>query len=538
MRPAAHLAGLLGESPGVVAVRDKVERLLALQRDARRPSPVLIEGETGTGKGLLARAFHRAGPRRNGPFVEINCAAIPETLLEAELFGHERGAFTDARQGKPGLFQVANHGTLFLDEIGLLPEGLQGKLLSALEERSVRRLGSTRSEAVDVWILAATNEDLQAATRTRRFREDLYHRLAVLTLTLPPLRERGHDIRLLAEHFLACLCNDYDMPPKQFTDDACAALLAYSWPGNVRELSNVIERVVLLSDARQVTAEMLDLPEVSGPRVPGSQVEPSPTHEGAAGAGEADRLLGALQRCSWNISRAATDLGLTRNTLRYRIEKYRLRPGSRSPRRPEDTEVETERKGPTAPLTARETTESESPSWEGRRLALLRAVLVPPAWETSSIESSKHLRVLVDKIESFGGRVEEMLPSAVVGAFGLEPVEDAPRRAVLAAVAIQRAAELGSACDDGEGFEVRIGIHIGHVLLGRVGGHTTIHPDSRQEAWKVLDGLVSGEPGRILIETSGARPRRLAGAPFFGQPFPVASEADDRRTVRSEASLM
>ena len=192
-------------------------------RGAWRRSSIL--GETGTGKGLLAGILHRAGPRAAGPFVDVNCAAIPETLLEAELFGFERGAFTDARHAKPGLLQTAHRGMLFLDEVGLLPEGLQAKLLKVLEERSVRRLGSTRSEPVDVWIVAATSEDLQAAMRARRFREDLYHRLAVLTLRLPPLRERGEDIVRLAEHFLGQACADYGLAPRTLAPDARAALL-------------------------------------------------------------------------------------------------------------------------------------------------------------------------------------------------------------------------------------------------------------------------------------------------------------------------
>src|SRR5207249_11127833 len=171
----------------LVAVRNQVEQLLRRQAGSRRFPSVLILGETGTGKGLLASAIHESGPRAAGPSVDVNCAAIPDTLLEAELFGFERGAFTDARHAKAGLFQTANRGTLFLDEVGLLPEALQAKLLKAIEERAVRRLGSTRTEAIDVWILTATNEDLATAARARRFREDLYHRLAVVTVRLPPL---------------------------------------------------------------------------------------------------------------------------------------------------------------------------------------------------------------------------------------------------------------------------------------------------------------------------------------------------------------
>src|ERR687891_1915513 len=173
---------LIGHSPAIVALRDQIERLVSGRSAAHRLPSVLLRGETGTGKGLVARLLHRRGPRAHGPFVDINCAAIPDTLLEAELFGFERGAFTDARQAKAGLFQTAHGGTIFLDEIGLMPEALQAKLLKVLEERTVRRLGSTRNEPTDAWVIAATNEDLAAATHARRFREDLYHRLAVVSV--------------------------------------------------------------------------------------------------------------------------------------------------------------------------------------------------------------------------------------------------------------------------------------------------------------------------------------------------------------------
>src|SRR6185369_4476053 len=179
MAAVTTVAALIGQSPGMVALRQQISRVLARQTEAtRRSPPVLILGETGSGKGLVAATIHRAGGRARGPFVDVNCAAIPDTLLEAELFGYERGAFTDAKHGKPGLFQTAHGGTIFLDEIGLLPVALQAKLLKVIEERQVRRLGSTRNEAVDAWVVAATSEDLKEAIRSRRFREDLYHRLA------------------------------------------------------------------------------------------------------------------------------------------------------------------------------------------------------------------------------------------------------------------------------------------------------------------------------------------------------------------------
>src|SRR5215510_298130 len=274
-----RLADLLGDSPGIQAIREKIERLLTRQQDARRLPPVLIEGETGTGKGLLARLIHKAGPRPDGPFVDVNCAAIPETLLEAEMFGFERGAFTDARRSKPGLLQTAHRGTIFLDEVGLLSEGLQAKLLKVLEERTVRRLGSTRDEAIDVWILTATNEDLKSAIQGRRFREDLYHRLAVLTLSLPPLRERGVEILMLAEHYLARACTDYGVSAKTIAADARAALTAYAWPGNVRELANLMERVALLSSDPVVTAEALGLTAVASKPV---SAAPAPAPGAAA----------------------------------------------------------------------------------------------------------------------------------------------------------------------------------------------------------------------------------------------------------------
>src|SRR6267143_5427780 len=208
-----ELASLVGDSPKLEAVRRSIRRIVARDHGGQRLPAVLLQGETGTGKGLVASILHRLGPRSRGPFVDINCAAIPDTLLEAELFGFEQGAFTDARRAKAGLFQAAHRGTIFLDEIGLLPGALQAKLLKVLEEQAVRRLGSTTSEPVDVWILSATNADLSKAVHERGFREDLYHRLAVLTLSLPPLRERGRDVLLLAERFLSRACADYGLPP-------------------------------------------------------------------------------------------------------------------------------------------------------------------------------------------------------------------------------------------------------------------------------------------------------------------------------------
>jgi DNA-binding NtrC family response regulator len=266
--------------------------------------------------------------------VGVNCAAIPETLLEGELFGYERGAFTDARQAKPGLFQAAHRGVLFLDEVGGLPVGLQAKLLTAIEERAVRRLGSVRVEAVDMWVVAATSEPLVALVREQRFRADLYHRLSAITFTLPPLRERGGDILRLADHFLAQACRQYGLPPKRLSPEARAALLGYPWPGNVRELANVMERVVILADEALVPAEALGLvaPPPAAGQAPVLQSSPALFRD-LLGEFERAQILAALEAVRWNTSRAAAALGLPRNTLRYRMEKHGLRPAD--PPRPD-----------------------------------------------------------------------------------------------------------------------------------------------------------------------------------------------------------
>ena len=254
--------------------------------------------------------------------MEVNGAAIPEHLLESELFGYERGAFTDARQAKAGLLQVANRGTLFLDEVSLLSLSLQAKLLKALEEQSVRRLGSTRSEPVDIWVISATNEDLGAAVRAGRFRDDLYHRLAVIKLALPPLRQRSQDIEVLAQQALATACARYGVSPKQLDPEALAALRAYRWPGNVRELNSVIERAVLSSPTTAITSDALRLD-------PAAANQPDEARGGALRDQIADlerrRLSEALTRTGWNISRTAAELGIARNTLRARIARYGLR---------------------------------------------------------------------------------------------------------------------------------------------------------------------------------------------------------------------
>jgi len=505
------LAELIGQSPAIVALREKIGRLLKLQSDARRIPPILIQGETGTGKGLVARAIYRAGPRRDGPFVDVNCAAIPETLLEAEMFGFERGAFTDARQAKAGLFQAAHRGTIFLDEVGLLPEALQAKLLKVIEEQSVRRLGSTRNEAVDVWTLTATSEDLAVAARARRFREDLYHRLAVLTVWLPSLRERGEDILILAQHFLTRACADYQLPLKELDARARAALLAYPWPGNVRELSNVMERVALLSEALVVTADILGLPGFSpaAPRQTGRGEERVSLEDAVR-----DHLLEVLGQTHWNISRAAALLGISRNTLRSRIEKHGLRPAAPAAS-PRGRAVRPATAAGRVPEVAQGAVPSPTTvRWEPRRLTLLRAALGGPHQADSPLSTSRALEVVVEKVQSFGGRVEEMGASGLVAAFGHEPVEDAPRRAAHAAMAIHNAAERARRVEE-EPVPVKVGIHVGQFLVGIARGGSEIDLDAKRQAWTVLEALIARSEPATTIGSDAA-------APFLERRFDLA----------------
>jgi DNA-binding NtrC family response regulator/tetratricopeptide (TPR) repeat protein len=494
------LSDLVGDSPGIRAVRETVARLVARQQDVRRLPSILIEGETGSGKGLLARMIHRAGPRPDGPFIDVNCAAIPDTLLEAEMFGFERGAFTDARRSKPGLFQAAHRGTIFLDEVALLPEGLQAKLLKVLEERTVRRLGATRDEPIDVWVLTATNEDLRHSMRERRFREDLYHRLAVLTVTLPPLRERGGDIVTLAEHFLDRTCTEYGIPRKTLAAAARAALMSHPWPGNVRELSNVIERAVLLAPGGELDAAELGLQPPSAP----SPAPPTPAEhaESPVSLDDAMRehLVEVLGQTSWNISRTAALLGISRNTLRARMDRYGLRerdarPAARPRPAAAAPSVPTPAPAPVASVPAALPAPPipTARRWERRRLALLRVALVPPAGPDAPIETARALETFLDKTRTFGGCVEGLGPIGIVAVFGLDTVGDAADRAAHAAMAIAKAAERMRRDEAGD-IGVRMGVHASSILVGVGAGATELDMDERRDAWPLLDELVERAP--------------------------------------------
>ncbi len=508
-----ELAELLGESPAINVVREKLRHLLERQPAGRRLPAILIQGETGTGKGLVARLVHRVGPRRRGPFVDINCPAIPETLLEAELFGFERGAFTDARRAKPGLLHTAHRGTLFLDEVGLLPESAQAKLLTVIEERVVRRLGSTRPEAVDVCFISATNTDLQAARRARRFREDLYHRLAVITFDLPALRERGRDVLLLAERFLARACVDYGLPPKTLSEQAQARLLAYRWPGNIRELANVMERAALFADSPVVTEATLQPLSADGPH----SGAPAPSaRAGAVTPEEAMRqhLLAVLEQSAGNISHAAARLGIARNTLYARLEKYGVRSHRPPPRRPSRPE--------TAPAPAPTGTRIQ---WERRGITLLCAALVEPDGGDEASPPSRALEGVIDTLQTFGGRVEELTPTGIVASFGVDRVDDASRRAAHAAMVVHKRAERARE-DKSRTPGVKIGIHVAQVLVGRSETRIDIDADAKRAQWPVLDQLLQAIGTDETVASAAAVP--FLERRFELVPLDVGAQSVDR----------
>ena len=310
---------------GTSAAMQRVYDLMAQVAPTR--TSVLVCGESGTGKELVARGIHDQSDRREKPFVAVNCGAIPENLLESELFGHVKGAFTGAVNNKPGLFEVAHGGTLFLDEVGELPQTLQVKLLRALQEKQVRRVGGNADTAVDVRIVTATNRDLHADAQAGRFREDLYYRLNVIQITLPPLRERMEDVPLLAQHFLEKFAREQGRPPCQLAGAALTRMLAYDFPGNVRELENTIERAVALCRGDEIGPDLLPAALLAPRTAPAGAVElpaSGASLDDMMDAFEREILLAALAKTGGVKKRAAQLLGITFRSMRYRLEKLGL----------------------------------------------------------------------------------------------------------------------------------------------------------------------------------------------------------------------
>jgi DNA-binding NtrC family response regulator len=314
------IESIIGESEAMQRIKGLVRKV------ASSPgSTVLVTGESGTGKDLIAKVVHYCSSRAAHPFLNVTCSALPETLLESELFGHERGAFTDARQQKRGLLEQADEGTVFLDEIGEMTPQLQAKLLRFLEEKAFRRVGGTGDVRVDVRVVAATNRNLEESVKEGKFREDLYYRLNVLRVEVPPLRERTGDAALLAQHFIERYSQEFNRPVRGMTRDAQDAINAHQWPGNVRELRNVLERAVLLCERNILEAGSFDtLRPRQAPPANGKFELPE------AGVDleqlEKDLVLQALERTGGNQTRAAALLSLHRDQIRYRVEKYRKRP--------------------------------------------------------------------------------------------------------------------------------------------------------------------------------------------------------------------
>jgi DNA-binding NtrC family response regulator len=308
----------------IVARSPKMQEVLAtVERVAPTHSTVLLGGESGVGKDLIARAIHEHSRRAAGPFIKINCTAIPENLLESELFGYERGAFTGANTSKPGRFELADKGTIFLDEIGDVPGSIQVKLLHVLQDRQFERLGGTKTLKVDVRVIAATNQDLRAALEQGTFRQDLYYRLNVVPISIPPLRERKEEIPYLVDYFIARFARESDKPLTGITPAALKLLADFHWPGNVRELENIIERATALSTGTVIDVAdiRLDISPPSPSTAPTGELTPFPPEGMTLEQFEDEIIREALRRAGGNKSQAARLLGLSRNALRYRLSK-------------------------------------------------------------------------------------------------------------------------------------------------------------------------------------------------------------------------
>lgn len=509
---------LIGQSPLMHTLRAQIRHLAAFDGVGKAAVPtVLLQGETGTGKGLVACVIHDSGPRVQGPFIEVNCAAIPETLLEAELFGFAAGSFSDAKRPKPGLFEAASGGTLFLDEVDALPLALQGKLLTALESKRVRRLGALIERTVDVKLVAATRIDLSGLVAAGQFRADLYHRLAVIVLALPPLRERGDDIVLLAQHLLQRHAESHGVGVKRLSEAAAAWLRSYDWPGNVRELSHLLERVTLLSaDA------IIDPDTLARLRLPRAMATPPTEGAPPLSAGvrrdEAAQIQQALKQTGGNVLQAARLLGLSRSTLRYRM----VRCGLRVPRSEEAGTSRPvghgaamrhleESRGGAFGLKAPEPT----PRWEQKLVAVLaidlsihRATGLDISPDEAWTVLRRLERAIGEKAQTFGGVLLQRDMPPLLVAFGLpQALEQLPQRAVQAALAIRQSmAEAQVAAGREPVPEIQQAIHLGQLLV-------SLRADKMPLPYPAV-----GEPLSAAVRLLGqARPGEVVVCPQLGQ---------------------
>jgi transcriptional regulator with AAA-type ATPase domain/predicted ATPase len=551
----------------MAALRAQIRHLVTFDTIGSALVPtLLLQGETGTGKSLVARIVHDSGPRAAGPFVDVNCAAIPDTMLEAEMFGFEAGAFTDARHAKPGLFEAAAGGTLFLDEIEAVPLALQGKLLTALETKQVWRLGAVRAQTVDVKLITATNAVLPEAVTAGRFRADLYHRLVVLELTLPPLRQRGADVVELAQAYVQHYSAAHGVPPKRLTATAVAWLQSYPWPGNVRELSHLMQRVTLLHVGEEIETETLTqlcrplpLATSEAPATPAPQEEVSPTS-----LPEVDQIRQALAQTGGNVARAARLLGISRDMMRYRMQRYGIArlvldaqapPGAtpsaplvplasaeerpaRTPRRRARLEEmpsaapmassqmrsQQEREPSTVAEGARRDvgedptvagdTPATGPTWSQKPVVVLVLELTwpdrPEVWPLSYDPwtlTARWEQAAMDTVQGFGGVLLHRTPVSLTWVFGLpQALEQMPQRAVHSALALRQMVAAAQAPDLGPCPTARLAVHLGTVQVE--------HPEQVPPARVLALGDTLALPMRLL---GHARPGEVVISPEVGR---------------------
>jgi transcriptional regulator with AAA-type ATPase domain/predicted ATPase len=496
---------LLGVNPVFAALKARARQLLEATRRARRSPAVLLQGEVGTGKNLLARALHQASARAMRPFVHVQCNAIPDTLAEALLFGHERGAFTGADRPRAGYFRTAHEGTVLLDEIGTLSEATQARLLQVIDEGLVPVLGMPNPVAVDVWVICATNTNLDEAVRERRFRADLLSRLTV-RFTLPPLRQRRADIVPLAEKFVTQACADFGLPLKRLSPAAQSGLERQPWPDNVRGLRNTIENAVIFASGTVIGTQDLG-------------IDAAPSEDDVQ-----ERYVDVLEQTDWNISRAAQMLSVTRQTLRARIARWQLKkraterehggsawavpavPGASGPAHEADAQPDTS--GPPGPGDGEPSgldpsrpaqyVDSSEVRWERRWLGFLRFSLTGPDEDDTMVTASPYLQIALERVRQFGGHVVELWPTGMDAAFGLDAVAGSAQRAAFAALAIQVAVH--RAHQDTTGApEWRIALHATSCLVASHGSVPRIDRDARRRADERLEALVlASKQGGVL----------------------------------------